>query len=70
MALLNARATTVEAIWRCKRGLELPIHDPERERHVLDNVAMSNHGPLTEQRLLRIYENILGVSGSQGLGGC
>ena len=59
VALLNERTQVVEEIGRVKRESELPIYEPKREDQVFANVTGSNHGPMSEDALRRIFERII-----------
>ena len=59
VALLNERTQVVEEIGRVKRESELPIYEPRREDQVFANVTGSNHGPMSEDALRRIFERII-----------
>jgi chorismate mutase len=57
--LLNRRAEVAEEIVRAKVALGMPVRHPQREREVLQKVTGENPGPLTEERLRRIFEVII-----------
>jgi chorismate mutase-like protein len=57
--LLNERTTVVEEIGRVKRQAALPIYEPKREEQVFANVTASNHGPLSQEALRRIFERVI-----------
>ena len=57
--LLNERTRVVENIGRVKREARLPIYEPRREDQVYRNIAQSNHGPLNEPAIRRIFERII-----------
>ena len=59
VALLNERTRVVENIGRVKRQTEMPIYEPKREDQVFANVTETNHGPLTEEAVRRIFERII-----------
>lgn len=59
VALLNERTLVVEDIGRVKRMATLPIYEPKREEQVFANVTGCNHGPMTKEALLRIFERII-----------
>jgi chorismate mutase len=59
--LLSERARAAREIGRLKRDTSLPIYEPERERHVFENVQGMNRGPLKGRDLVRIYERIMDV---------
>jgi chorismate mutase len=57
--LLNERTRVVEEIGRVKRESKLPIYEPKREEQVFANVTQSNHGPLDESAVRRVFERII-----------
>jgi chorismate mutase-like protein len=59
VALLNERTRVVEEIGRVKRQAQMPIYEPKREDQVFANVTETNHGPLTEEAVRRIFERII-----------
>ena len=59
--LISQRAQAAHAIGKLKRGLGMPIYEPDRERIVFDNATKWNPGPLSNPDLLRIYERIMDV---------
>jgi chorismate mutase len=59
--LLSDRAYAAHEIGRLKRGLGMPIYEPDRERAVFENAKRVNRGPLPDRDLLRIYERIMDV---------
>ncbi|MBZ5619782.1 MAG: chorismate mutase [Acidobacteriia bacterium] len=59
VALLNERTLVVEDIGRVKRQAQLPIYEPKREDQVFANVTHSNHGPISQEAVRRIFERII-----------
>jgi chorismate mutase len=59
VGLLNERTLVVEEIGRVKREADLPVYEPKREEEVFANVTGCNHGPLTKEALLRVFERII-----------
>ena len=59
--MLNRRAEAAQEIGRLKRGSDLPIYEPDRERIVLEQVQEANQGPLQHRHLMQIYERIMDV---------
>jgi chorismate mutase-like protein len=57
--LLNERTRVVENIGRVKRHADLPIYEPKREEQVFANITGSNHGPLSQEAVRRIFERII-----------
>ena|SRR5271165_3171131 len=61
VALLSERSQAAHEIGRLKKSAGMPIYEPDRERHVFENVRSQNRGPLHDRDLLRIYERIIDV---------
>jgi chorismate mutase-like protein len=59
VALLNERTSVVEDIGRVKRDAHLPIYEPKREDQVFANITESNHGPISQDAVRRIFERII-----------
>ena len=59
--LINERAHAAHEIGKLKRGIGMPIYEPDRERIVFENARKWNKGPLPDRDLLRIYERIIDI---------
>lgn len=59
--LLSQRAKAAHEIGKLKRGIGMPIYEPDREKAVFENARNVNRGPLPDRDLLRIYERIMDV---------
>ncbi|PYX80868.1 MAG: chorismate mutase [Acidobacteria bacterium] len=59
--LISDRARAAHEIGKLKRGLAMPIYEPDREQTVFDQVRKVNPGPLPDRDLLRIYERIMDI---------
>lgn len=59
VGLLNRRAEIVLGLAPLKRAQGVPVYEPNRERLVIDNVDGSNHGPLPNEALKRIYRAVM-----------
>jgi chorismate mutase len=59
--LLSQRAQAAHEIGKLKRGVGMPIYEPDRERAVFNNVRSVNPGPLPDRDLLCIYERIMDI---------
>jgi chorismate mutase len=57
--LLNARAACALEIGRLKHALGLELHQPAREREVLEHVKSINGGPLDPAAITRLFERII-----------
>src|SRR5436305_5553353 len=59
--LLSQRAHAAHEIGKLKRGVGMPIYEPDRERTVFNNVRSVNPGPLPDRDLQRIFERIMDI---------
>lgn len=57
--LLNERSRCAVEIGHLKKKLKLPAWAPEREGEILRNVVKSNHGPLDDAAIRRLFERII-----------
>ena len=57
--LLNERTRMAAQIGRAKSVLEMQVLEPRREESVFRNVTVHNHGPIPNDALKRIYEQIM-----------
>lgn len=57
--LLNRRAECVIELAPLKRERKIDVHDPGRERQVLDNLRRRNQGPLSDEAVSRVFEAIM-----------
>jgi chorismate mutase len=57
----SQRAQAAHEIGKLKRGVGMPIYEPDRERAVFSNVRGVNPGPLPDRDLLCIYERIMDI---------
>jgi chorismate mutase len=60
--LLNQRAQWALEIGEVKRGADLPIYQPDREKAVLARVQELNRGPLGQAAVQRLFERIIDES--------
>jgi chorismate mutase len=60
--LLNQRAQWALEIGEVKKGAELPIYQPDREKAVLARVQELNRGPLGQAAVQRLFERIIDES--------
>lgn len=58
--LLNERADTAKRVGEEKRKEGLSVHDADREKQVLEHVKNLNCGPLTDDKMEKIYRQIMG----------
>ena len=59
--LLNERAKCATEIGRLKRGREMPIYEPQREKVIFENIQQKNRGPLDGRHLVAIFERIIDI---------
>ena len=59
--LISERAHAAHEIGKLKRGIGMPIYEPDREKTVFENARHANKGPLPDRDLLRVYERIMDV---------
>jgi len=57
--LLNERTKMAQDIGRAKMVLEAPVLEVRREENVFRNVTTHNHGPMPNEALKRVYEQIM-----------
>ena len=56
---VNGRIELVAALRRHKQEVGLPFLDPDRERQLLDDLAMANGGPLSDEGLRELFAGLL-----------
>ncbi len=61
LTLLNRRLRITLEIGKVKKEMGKKIHDPEREREILDRLKRKNKGPLKKEDLRRIFMTIMKV---------
>ncbi len=57
--LLNERSQCAVEIGHVKKRLKLAAWAPEREAEILRNAVKSNHGPLDDAAIRRLFERII-----------
>ena len=57
--LLNERSGCAVEVGHIKKKLGPPAWQPEREAEILRNVVKSNHGPLDDAAIRRLFERII-----------
>ncbi|MEF3313471.1 bifunctional 3-deoxy-7-phosphoheptulonate synthase/chorismate mutase [Paenibacillus sp. GYB004] len=58
LELLNERARIGVLIGEIKQSLGVPVHDPQREKQMLDRLAASNEGPFDDQTIRHLFKEI------------
>ena len=61
LTLLNQRLRITLRIGKIKKGIGRKIHDPEREKEILERLQRKNKGPLNEEDLKEIFGTIMKV---------
>lgn len=56
VAFLSQRAQAAHEIGKLKRGIGVPIYEPDREQAVFSKVRSANPGPLPDHDLLNIIQ--------------
>jgi chorismate mutase / prephenate dehydratase len=59
LALLEQRASVVAEVAREKAARELPVHDPDRERMILDRLAQKGAGRFPREAILAVYREVM-----------
>ena len=59
--LINQRAAAAREIGKLKNDTNLPIYEPEREKHVFERVKKANKGPLPDSEIPHVFERIIDV---------
>ncbi|HUZ46297.1 MAG TPA: chorismate mutase [Terriglobia bacterium] len=57
--LLNERASCAVEIGHIKNQLKMQTWQPNREAEILSNIVKSNHGPLDNAAVQRLFERII-----------
>lgn len=57
--LLNERSRCAVEIGHLKKALSIAAWQPEREAEILRNIVQSNHGPLDDAAVRRLFERII-----------
>lgn len=59
LSLLEQRASVLSDVARSKQAKGLPLHDPEREREVLERLAGRGAGHFPREAVLAVYREIM-----------
>ena len=62
LRIFNERASHALAIGHLKKGLDLPVYDPAREKRIFARMTAENHGPLDDQAIVRLFERVVDES--------
>ena len=59
VGLLNDRARSAMEIGSLKHGLGIQVYQPNREEDVLRQVRITSAGPLSDEAMTRLFEQII-----------
>ncbi|GFO69290.1 chorismate mutase [Geomonas limicola] len=62
LRIFNERASLALKIGEIKKGLDLPVYDPTREKRIFQRMASENGGPLDDQAIVRLFERVIDES--------
>ena len=62
LRIFNRRAALALDIGEIKKGLDLPIYDPTREKKIFERMKASNPGPLDDGAIVRLFERVIDES--------
>jgi chorismate mutase len=62
LRIFNERASLALAIGHLKKGLDLPVYDPAREKRIFTRMTAENEGPLDDQAIVRLFERVVDES--------
>jgi len=62
LRIFNERARLALEIGHLKKGLNLPVFDPAREKRVFARMKDDNPGPLDDGAIVRLFERVVDES--------
>lgn len=62
LRIFNERASLALRIGEIKKGLDLPVYDPAREKRIFNRMTAENEGPLDDQAIVRLFERVIDES--------
>jgi chorismate mutase len=62
LRIFNERASLALEIGEIKKGLDLPVYDPAREKRIFARMTAQNEGPLDDQAIVRLFERVIDES--------
>jgi len=62
LRILNERARLALEIGHIKKGLNLPVFDPSREKRIFARMKEDNPGPLDDDAIVRLFERVVDES--------
>ncbi len=62
LRIFNERARLALEIGHLKKGLDLPVFDPGREKRIFGRMKQDNPGPLDDGAIVRLFERVIDES--------
>jgi chorismate mutase len=62
LRIFNERARLALEIGHLKKGLNLPVFDPSREKRIFARMKDENPGPLDDGAIVRLFERVVDES--------
>ena len=62
LRIFNERARLALEIGHLKKGLNLPVFDPAREKRIFTRMKDDNPGPLDDGAIVRLFERVVDES--------
>lgn len=62
LRIFNERARLALEIGHLKKGLNLPVFDPSREKRIFARMKEENPGPLDSDAIVRLFERVVDES--------
>ncbi|MEI6306587.1 MAG: chorismate mutase [Deltaproteobacteria bacterium] len=62
LRVFNERARLALEIGHLKKGLNLPVFDPAREKRIFARMKEENPGPLDDGAIVRLFERVVDES--------
>jgi chorismate mutase len=62
LRIFNERAELALKIGKIKKGLGIPVYDPEREKKIFETMTTNNPGPLENEAIVRLFERVIDES--------
>lgn len=62
LRIFNERARLALEIGHLKKGLSLPVYDPNREKNIFARMKNENPGPLDDGAIVRLFERVVDES--------
>lgn len=62
LRIFNERARLALEIGYLKKGLDLPVFDPGREKRIFARMKADNPGPLDDGAIVRMFERVIDES--------